>query len=66
MLKWIFVEVKHYNWLLEKLNELMLRLIAINLKKPLNTLKSITIFGYVPNGRKRRSQDYECKDAGNE
>jgi hypothetical protein len=27
---------------------------------------STTKFGYVPNGRKRRSQDYRSKDVGNE
>ncbi len=44
----------------------MLRLKVMNLKKPLNTLNNTNKVGYVPNGRKRRSQDYKCRDAGNE
>jgi hypothetical protein len=66
MLKWILVEVKHLNWLLKKSNELILRLKTMNLKQPLNTLTRTTRFGYVPNGRKKKSQDYKCRDVNNE
>ncbi len=34
-------------------------------KQTLKILMSITIFGYVLNGRKKKYQDYRCKDAGN-
>jgi hypothetical protein len=57
VLKWILAKVKHLNWLLKKLNELMLKLKAMNLKQPLHTLMNTTMFGYVPNGRKKRFQD---------
>jgi hypothetical protein len=66
VLKWILAEVKHLNWLLKKSNELMLKQRAMNLKQPLKTLTSTTRFGYVPNGRKRRSQDYRLRDACSE
>jgi hypothetical protein len=66
VLKWICVEVKHFNWLLKKLNELMLRQKTMNLKQPLKTLTSTTKFGYVSNGRKRKFQDCRCRDASSE
>ncbi len=66
VLKWILVEVKHFNWLLKKLNELMLRQKTMNLKQPLKTLTSTTKFGNVPNGRKRKSQDCKCRNASSE
>jgi hypothetical protein len=34
-------------------------------KKPLKTLKNTTIFGYVPIGRKKKFQDYKCRNASN-
>jgi len=66
VLKWILDKIKHLNWLLKKMNELILKLKAMNLKQQLNTITSTTRFGYVPNGRKKRSQDYKCWYVGSE
>jgi hypothetical protein len=33
-------------------------------KQPLKTLTSTTRCGYVPNGRKKRFQNYRCRDVG--
>ncbi len=35
-------------------------------KQPLKTFTSTTRFGFVPDGRNKRFQDYRCKDASNE
>jgi hypothetical protein len=35
-------------------------------KKPLKTPTSITKIGYVPNGRKKRFQDYRCGNVGSQ
>jgi hypothetical protein len=66
VLKWILAEVKHLNWLLKKLSELMLKLGTMNLKQPLNILMNTTRFGYVFNGRKRRFQDCRCRITSSE
>ncbi len=61
------VEVKHWNWLLKKLNVN----VEINShkkyeKQSLKTLTSITKIGYVPGGRKKRFQDYRCRNVGSQ
>jgi len=57
----IVVEVGHWNWLLIKLNELMLRQNVIN-KQPLKTFMSTTKFGYVPACRKKIFQNCRCRN----
>ncbi len=64
MFKWIVAEVEHWNWLLKNLK--------VNVetkhpkeydKQPLKTFRSTTKFGYGPDGRTKRFQDYRCRDA---
>ncbi len=35
-------------------------------KQPLKTLTNTTIYGYVPDGRKKRSRDSRCRYVGSE
>ncbi len=44
----------------------MLRQNVMKLKQPLKTLTSTTRFGYVPNGKKKRFQNYKCRYACSE
>jgi hypothetical protein len=66
LLKWIVAKVEHWNYLLKKRNVNVETMSHKKYdKRPLKTFTSTTRFGYVPNGRKKRFQDYRCRNISN-
>jgi hypothetical protein len=65
VLKWIMAKVKHWNWLLKKLNVNVETNSHKNYeKKPPKTLESTTRCGYVLDGRNKIFQDSMCRYVG--